>query len=100
MQCQYCCLSVEDGIELSIDHIIPRSKGGDNDPKNLVTACKPCNTLRGNTTIFKFTDSEGRQRIKRCIRRSINKYRRMALRMMKQRNATTAYQVYSQLQGE
>ena len=32
-----------DGEGLCLDHVIPRSKGGGNDPSNLVTACLSCN---------------------------------------------------------
>mgnify|MGYP002335860817 CR=1 FL=1 len=30
-------------IDLTLDHIVPVSKGGDNDPANLVLACVDCN---------------------------------------------------------
>lgn len=30
------------------DHVVPRSKGGDDDPANLRPACRKCNTARGN----------------------------------------------------
>ncbi|WP_066836509.1 HNH endonuclease [Rufibacter ruber] len=43
-KCIYCGKSsIIDGVKLRVDHIYPRSKGGDNDPKNLVTSCEPCN---------------------------------------------------------
>lgn len=42
--CQYCGRNVrEDNIKINIDHIIPRSKGGNNDIINLITSCKECN---------------------------------------------------------
>ncbi len=31
------------------DHLIPRSKGGDPDWPNIVLACAPCNERRGNS---------------------------------------------------
>ncbi len=37
----------------SIDHIIPKSKGGDDRPSNLKTACITCNRARGNAEIKK-----------------------------------------------
>lgn len=40
--CQYCGRSAPDVI-LHIDHIVPISKGGDNDLLNLVTSCSDCN---------------------------------------------------------
>lgn len=36
-----------DGVYLSIDHIVPRSKGGTHERENLRILCTPCNTKRG-----------------------------------------------------
>ena len=44
--CQYCT-AVED---LTFDHIIPRSKGGQTTWDNVVAACSPCNLRKGNLT--------------------------------------------------
>lgn len=43
-KCQYCGSTKN----LTIDHIIPRSKGGGNTWENLVTACHSCNTHKGD----------------------------------------------------
>jgi 5-methylcytosine-specific restriction endonuclease McrA len=43
-QCVYCS-SRED---LTLDHVVPRSRGGDSTWSNLVTACKPCNAKKGD----------------------------------------------------
>lgn len=32
---------------MEIDHVIPRSAGGSNDPSNLVAACRDCNASKG-----------------------------------------------------
>ena len=45
-QCQYCGSSKE----LTLDHVIPRSKNGKSSWTNLVTACKRCNTRKGDYT--------------------------------------------------
>ena len=42
--CQYCGRQSGD---LTIDHIIPRSRGGPHTWENLVSACKPCNHRKG-----------------------------------------------------
>jgi hypothetical protein len=47
--CQYCGHRKKD--EMTLDHVIPRSKGGDNSFTNLVTCCKDCNLKKGNKTI-------------------------------------------------
>lgn len=36
-----------DGVFLSIDHIVPRSKGGPSEEGNLQTLCTRCNTAKG-----------------------------------------------------
>lgn len=45
--CQYCGTSKD----LTLDHLIPRSKGGKSDWSNLVTACKRCNARKGNKSL-------------------------------------------------
>lgn len=45
-ECQYCG-TVDD---LTLDHVIPRSKGGKSSWDNLVTACKGCNAKKGDDT--------------------------------------------------
>lgn len=45
--CQYCGKNAPDAV-LEIDHIIPVSKGGDNDISNLITSCFDCNRGKSN----------------------------------------------------
>ena len=45
--CQYCGSSKN----LTLDHVIPRSKGGKTSWSNLVTACQSCNTRKGDRTL-------------------------------------------------
>ncbi len=45
-RCQYCG-SVKD---LTLDHIIPKVRGGKDTWTNLVCACKKCNNYKGNRT--------------------------------------------------
>ncbi len=45
--CQYCGCK---GERLSIDHVIPRSRGGGDIWENVTAACLPCNLLKGNRT--------------------------------------------------
>ena len=45
-QCQYC--GKQPPLrELNIDHVLPRSRGGDDTWENLVTACRVCNLRKG-----------------------------------------------------
>jgi len=43
--CQYCG---KRGRDLTLDHIIPRSRGGQSTWENLVACCKFCNGKKGN----------------------------------------------------
>ena len=48
-RCQYC--GEKKGVgELTLDHILPRSRGGDNSPINVVTACVKCNNRKSDRT--------------------------------------------------
>ena len=44
--CQYC----GDSRNLTIDHVLPRSRGGADSWENLVTACDTCNVEKGSRT--------------------------------------------------
>ncbi len=45
-RCVYCGI----GQHLTIDHVVPRSQGGEDSWENLVTACESCNRRKGNRT--------------------------------------------------
>lgn len=47
--CQYCGKALTPS-KLTLDHIFPRARGGDNSWKNCVTACFICNNKKGNRT--------------------------------------------------
>ena len=48
--CQYCC---KKNNSMTIDHVIPRNKGGKDAWRNLVAACSKCNTKKGNSLLEK-----------------------------------------------
>lgn len=48
-RCQYCGTRVG-SREATIDHVMPRSRGGLNTWKNLVISCIKCNVSKGNKT--------------------------------------------------
>jgi CRISPR/Cas system Type II protein with McrA/HNH and RuvC-like nuclease domain len=54
LSCVYCGAAVENGAQLSIDHLTPHSKGGSNGADNLVTCCSRCNSARGNRSVRAF----------------------------------------------
>lgn len=43
--CQYCGTTK---AGLTVDHVIPRSRGGDSGWENIVASCAPCNRRKGN----------------------------------------------------
>jgi 5-methylcytosine-specific restriction endonuclease McrA len=43
-QCVYCGSTTR----LTLDHVVPRSRGGDSAWENVVTSCAPCNLRKGN----------------------------------------------------
>lgn len=45
--CQYCGRVTRD---LTLDHVVPRSRGGGSTWENLVSACRPCNHQKANRT--------------------------------------------------
>lgn len=47
-KCGYCGRS---DLPLTIDHIIPKSKGGSDSWENLVSACLPCNNKKGDRSL-------------------------------------------------
>ena len=49
-RCQYCAAPAE-----SIDHVLPRSKGGEHIWENVVAACRPCNTRKRDRLLSETT---------------------------------------------
>ena len=55
-RCVYCG-GVFPPEELTIDHVQARVRGGDQSGGNLVTACTPCNVLKGHRRLSEFLAS-------------------------------------------
>ena len=83
--CQYCGV-VLSSSDLTLDHVIPRSRGGSSTWENLVACCHPCNRRKGNHLLGEtdmkllkeprpFTLHTSRH-IMRMIGRSDNKWRK------------------------
>jgi hypothetical protein len=56
---QACCYCASRD-HLSIDHLIPRSRGGADTGDNLVWACRTCNSSKGATDVLTWLSSQGR----------------------------------------
>src|SRR3954470_12350299 len=48
--CQYCSTILPAG-ELTLDHVVPRSRGGASTWENLVACCHTCNRRKGNSLL-------------------------------------------------
>ncbi len=48
-RCQYCQRAFP-AVEFTLDHVLPRSRGGGSTWENLVSCCKPCNNKKGDKT--------------------------------------------------
>jgi 5-methylcytosine-specific restriction enzyme A len=44
--------------ELTMDHLIPLSRGGRSSKKNIVVSCKQCNSLKKNLTVAELRFNE------------------------------------------
>ena len=47
-RCVYCGTS---SGRLTLDHVVPRSRGGESSWENVVTACSPCNLRKGDRSL-------------------------------------------------
>ena len=54
--CAFCGIV---GGTLTIDHLIPRKRGGSDDGSNLVRACSPCNSSKRDRDFLVWTASRG-----------------------------------------
>lgn len=83
--CTYCGKDLHDvpDTDITLDHIKPHSKKGTNDPKNLVTVCRSCNSARQDTPLSRFAP-EGVAVARRRRRRSYTRYHGLAKAMLAQ----------------
>jgi 5-methylcytosine-specific restriction endonuclease McrA len=55
--CQYCGVVLPAG-ELTLDHVMPRSRNGLSTWENLVACCHSCNRRKGNSLLHELTDMQ------------------------------------------
>lgn len=60
-RCVYCN-AAPPAHELTLDHVEPRVKGGDQSDGNLVTACKTCNELKAGSPAWAFLAADAERR--------------------------------------
>jgi 5-methylcytosine-specific restriction endonuclease McrA len=54
--CHYCYIQLEPD-DATVDHLVPKSRGGTNDRSNLVLSCKRCNEEKSNLTDSEYVNS-------------------------------------------
>lgn len=69
-RCRYCRCAVtipshdiQEHLWATVDHVRPKSMGGKNNAKNLVTACRSCNAAKGSSPASKFIAEAGAPRL-------------------------------------
>ena len=76
--CQYCSRR---GEKLTVDHVMPRSRGGQTTWTNVVAACLRCNLFKGNRTL-----EESRMRL---IREPVHPQFLFSVHLMRHPHATS-----------
>src|SRR5271165_353863 len=60
--CQYCGLdgmsNFENSLIMTVDFVQPRARKGKKTPDNLVTACRPCNIIKGYRSFGSLDDAK------------------------------------------
>lgn len=64
-ECAYCGKT---DVDLELDHIIPKSKGGSNHLNNLVLSCRECNISKNDKLPHEIDNIKLQQRVKDMLR--------------------------------
>lgn len=67
LTCERCCIYCGSEDNLSLDHIIPLSKGGPDIISNQVYACRSCNSSKGDKDIFYWYGIERKEAIPKAV---------------------------------
>lgn len=73
-RCLYCGTDLRQAApaDITLDHLLPRSAGGTNEATNLVTACRSCNSARGNRPWIDYATGGARDRIEQLRHEPLN----------------------------
>lgn len=95
LACVWCLRGVEQGAQLTLDHYVPASRGGSNNPRNLLTCCFECNRQRCAKSAALFAREEW-ELLAADVLRAINNKRRRRLprerarELLRERGGTVA----------
>lgn len=72
--CAYCGRNLKgaEPAEVTLDHLLPRCYGGNNEATNLVTSCRSCNSSRQDTPWIDYATGGARDRIEHLRHQPIN----------------------------
>lgn len=72
--CVYCGTDLKhaDPTDVTLDHLLPRSAGGTNEATNLVTACRHCNSQRGDRPWVSYAPGGAHDRIEQLRHSPLN----------------------------
>jgi 5-methylcytosine-specific restriction endonuclease McrA len=78
-RCAYCGA---EGVPLTVDHLVPKSRGGSDRASNLAPACLPCNDQKGPRTAAEFGHPEVQAQAKEPLKdaTAVNVARQFILR--------------------
>lgn len=72
-------------IDLNLDHIVPRSRGGSDDLENLMLVHRQCNLMKGDLTLAEYLSGEREHRYLRAQRSQRQHKKRKSSSIKKQR---------------
>jgi len=61
------CIYCSNPNDLSLDHLIPRSRGGPDIADNAILACRNCNSSKGDKGVYEWYGLERRNEIPRIV---------------------------------
>lgn len=85
LACAYCGNTLENGAQLTLDHVVPFSLGGSHHQSNVVTCCDLCNKSMGNRKPK--LPAKTVKHIRACTQRPIWPYLQEAKQLMNGRSA-------------
>lgn len=83
--CAFCGIDMKgtDPRLITLDHIVPRAKGGTDDPTNLVTACLRCNCVKKDAPISQFAGAVKARAIRKQAKVDLTPFRNTANAILK-----------------
>jgi hypothetical protein len=69
-QCIYC----GQDSKLTLEHILPRSRGGEDNPDNVVWVCRSCNSEKGSKRLYEWKGLENKDKHHRIAEGKYLKY--------------------------